>query len=146
MITGLDHVVVLAGDIAAGTAAYETLFARSPSWRNSGDGADRTAGRPDGQHHQARSQAQAQAGTRAQGEEEDAQEGARRPCHAGARDHDVDAARSGARELPTARGPGAARRGQEAVLGRLQRRRVQRRGLSAPARARAPPRPTRPGS
>ena len=41
MITGLDHVVVLAGDIAAGTAAYETLFARSPSWRNSGDGADR---------------------------------------------------------------------------------------------------------
>ncbi|MCA6121120.1 VOC family protein [Bradyrhizobium sp. WSM 1704] len=41
MITGLDHVVVLTGDIAAAAAAYETLFARAPSWRNSGDGADR---------------------------------------------------------------------------------------------------------
>ncbi|MBR0872088.1 VOC family protein [Bradyrhizobium tropiciagri] len=41
MITGLDHVVVLTGDIAAAGAAYETLFARAPSWRNSGDGADR---------------------------------------------------------------------------------------------------------
>ena len=41
MITGLDHVVVLTGDITAAAAAYETLFARSPSWRNSGDGADR---------------------------------------------------------------------------------------------------------
>ena len=41
MITGLDHVVVLTGDIAAGEAAYQTLFARTPSWRNSGDGADR---------------------------------------------------------------------------------------------------------
>ncbi|QOZ24643.1 VOC family protein [Bradyrhizobium sp. CCBAU 51753] len=41
MITGLDHVVVLTGDIAAASAAYETLFARTPSWRNSGDGADR---------------------------------------------------------------------------------------------------------
>ena len=28
MITGLDHVVVLTGDIAAASAAYETLFAR----------------------------------------------------------------------------------------------------------------------
>ncbi|QPF86718.1 VOC family protein [Bradyrhizobium genosp. L] len=41
MITGLDHVVVLTSDIAAAGAAYETLFARSPAWRNSGDGADR---------------------------------------------------------------------------------------------------------
>ena len=29
VITGLDHVVVLTGDIAAGEAAYQTLFARS---------------------------------------------------------------------------------------------------------------------
>jgi catechol 2,3-dioxygenase-like lactoylglutathione lyase family enzyme len=41
MITGLDHVVVLTGDVTAASAAYETLFARAPSWRNSGDGADR---------------------------------------------------------------------------------------------------------
>jgi len=41
MITGLDHVVVLTGDIEAGVAAYQTLFARQPSWRNSGDGAER---------------------------------------------------------------------------------------------------------
>jgi catechol 2,3-dioxygenase-like lactoylglutathione lyase family enzyme len=41
MITGLDHVVVLTGDIAAASAAYETLFARRPAWRNNGDGADR---------------------------------------------------------------------------------------------------------
>ena len=41
MITGLDHVVVLTGDIEAGAAAYQTLFARQPSWRNSGDGAER---------------------------------------------------------------------------------------------------------
>ncbi|QIG98472.1 VOC family protein [Bradyrhizobium sp. 6(2017)] len=41
MITGLDHVVVLTGDIASASAAYETLFARTPAWRNSGDGADR---------------------------------------------------------------------------------------------------------
>ncbi|MBA2399552.1 MAG: VOC family protein [Bradyrhizobium sp.] len=41
MITGLDHVVVLTGDIAAGTTAYQTLFAQDPSWRNSGDGVDR---------------------------------------------------------------------------------------------------------
>ncbi|WP_338831395.1 VOC family protein [Bradyrhizobium sp. 27S5] len=41
MITGLDHVVVLTGDIASASAAYETLFARAPAWRNSGDGADR---------------------------------------------------------------------------------------------------------
>ena len=41
VITGLDHVVVLTGDIAAGTAAYQTLFARTPAWTYSGDGADR---------------------------------------------------------------------------------------------------------
>jgi catechol 2,3-dioxygenase-like lactoylglutathione lyase family enzyme len=41
VITGLDHVVVLVGDIEAGTAAYQTLFARTPAWRNSSDGADR---------------------------------------------------------------------------------------------------------
>jgi catechol 2,3-dioxygenase-like lactoylglutathione lyase family enzyme len=41
VISGLDHVVVLVRDIAAGEAAYKTLFARTPAWRNSGDGADR---------------------------------------------------------------------------------------------------------
>ena len=41
MIVGLDHLVVLADDIAAGTAAYQTLFARTPGWTYSGDGADR---------------------------------------------------------------------------------------------------------
>ena len=41
MITGLDHVVVLTGDIAAGDTAYQMLFGRTPSWRNSGDGAER---------------------------------------------------------------------------------------------------------
>jgi catechol 2,3-dioxygenase-like lactoylglutathione lyase family enzyme len=41
VITGLDHVVVLIHDIAAGEVAYQTLFARTPAWRNSGDGADR---------------------------------------------------------------------------------------------------------
>jgi catechol 2,3-dioxygenase-like lactoylglutathione lyase family enzyme len=41
VITGLDHVVVLVADIEAGTAAYQTLFARAPSWRNGDDGAER---------------------------------------------------------------------------------------------------------
>lgn len=41
MITGLDHVVVLARDIDAASAAYQTLLARAPAWRNSGEGADR---------------------------------------------------------------------------------------------------------
>jgi catechol 2,3-dioxygenase-like lactoylglutathione lyase family enzyme len=41
VITGLDHVVVLTGDIAAGTTAYQTLFAQGPSWKYSGDGVDR---------------------------------------------------------------------------------------------------------
>jgi catechol 2,3-dioxygenase-like lactoylglutathione lyase family enzyme len=41
VITGLDHVVVLTGDINAASAAYQTLFARAPAWQNSDDGADR---------------------------------------------------------------------------------------------------------
>jgi len=41
VITGLDHVVVLIEDIAVGTAAFEALLARKPSWQNSGEGADR---------------------------------------------------------------------------------------------------------
>jgi len=41
VITSLDHVVVLTPDIAAGIAAYQTLFARTPGWTYSGDGADR---------------------------------------------------------------------------------------------------------
>jgi catechol 2,3-dioxygenase-like lactoylglutathione lyase family enzyme len=41
MITALDHVVVLTGDIEAATAAYQRLFARAPSWKNLGDGAAR---------------------------------------------------------------------------------------------------------
>jgi catechol 2,3-dioxygenase-like lactoylglutathione lyase family enzyme len=41
VITGLDHVVVLASDIEAATTAYQTLFARSPAWRNNSDGAER---------------------------------------------------------------------------------------------------------
>jgi catechol 2,3-dioxygenase-like lactoylglutathione lyase family enzyme len=41
VITGLDHVVVLVGDIEVALTAYQTLFARAPAWRNSGDGAER---------------------------------------------------------------------------------------------------------
>jgi catechol 2,3-dioxygenase-like lactoylglutathione lyase family enzyme len=41
MITGLDHIVILVRDIAAGVTAYQTLFARAPAWKNTGDGADR---------------------------------------------------------------------------------------------------------
>ncbi len=41
MITGLDHVVVLVSDIEAAAAGYQTLFARSPAWRNTSDGAAR---------------------------------------------------------------------------------------------------------
>ncbi len=41
MIIGLDHVVVLVDDIATGEAAYRTLFARQPSWRDSSDGTER---------------------------------------------------------------------------------------------------------
>lgn len=41
MITGLDHVVVLASDMEAGSHAYRTLLGCAPSWRNRGDGAAR---------------------------------------------------------------------------------------------------------
>jgi catechol 2,3-dioxygenase-like lactoylglutathione lyase family enzyme len=41
VITGLDHVVVLVHDIGKGAAAYQTLLGRTPSWRYSGDDADR---------------------------------------------------------------------------------------------------------
>ena len=41
MISGLDHVVVLVRDIEAASLAYQTLFARTPAWRNVGDGAAR---------------------------------------------------------------------------------------------------------
>jgi catechol 2,3-dioxygenase-like lactoylglutathione lyase family enzyme len=40
MITGLDHVVVLLGDINAGAKAYELLLGRAPSWRGQSDGAE----------------------------------------------------------------------------------------------------------
>jgi catechol 2,3-dioxygenase-like lactoylglutathione lyase family enzyme len=38
MITGLDHVVVALDDIEAGTATYEVLLGRAPSWRSRGEG------------------------------------------------------------------------------------------------------------
>jgi catechol 2,3-dioxygenase-like lactoylglutathione lyase family enzyme len=41
VITGLDHVVILVGDIEAGAAACQTLLARAPAWRYSGAGAAR---------------------------------------------------------------------------------------------------------
>jgi catechol 2,3-dioxygenase-like lactoylglutathione lyase family enzyme len=41
VITGLDHVVLLVNDIAAGVTAYQTLFGCAPAWRSAGDGADR---------------------------------------------------------------------------------------------------------
>jgi catechol 2,3-dioxygenase-like lactoylglutathione lyase family enzyme len=41
VITGLDHVVVLVSDIKAGSAAYQTLLARAPSWHSNSEGADR---------------------------------------------------------------------------------------------------------
>jgi catechol 2,3-dioxygenase-like lactoylglutathione lyase family enzyme len=41
MISGFDHVVVLANEIEAATTAYQTLFARAPSWRHGGEGARR---------------------------------------------------------------------------------------------------------
>jgi catechol 2,3-dioxygenase-like lactoylglutathione lyase family enzyme len=42
MISGFDHVVVLSNEIEAATTAYQTLFARAPSWRYAGEGAKRT--------------------------------------------------------------------------------------------------------
>jgi catechol 2,3-dioxygenase-like lactoylglutathione lyase family enzyme len=41
VITGLDHVVILTGDINAASTAYQALFARAPAWQYSGGGADR---------------------------------------------------------------------------------------------------------
>ena len=41
MISGLDHVVLLVDDIAAGAAACQTLLGCAPAWRSAGDGADR---------------------------------------------------------------------------------------------------------
>jgi catechol 2,3-dioxygenase-like lactoylglutathione lyase family enzyme len=40
VITGLDHIVVLLGDIKAGTMAYETLLGCAPSWRSASDGSE----------------------------------------------------------------------------------------------------------
>ncbi|MGA9089007.1 MAG: glyoxalase, partial [Bradyrhizobium sp.] len=40
MISGLDHLVVLVDDIAAGAKAYEALLGRSPSWRSLSDGSE----------------------------------------------------------------------------------------------------------
>jgi catechol 2,3-dioxygenase-like lactoylglutathione lyase family enzyme len=40
MIAGLDHVVVLVRELEAGVATYQTLFARAPAWRSTGDGAE----------------------------------------------------------------------------------------------------------
>ena len=39
MMTGLDHVVLLVGDINAGISGYQTLLGRSPSWRTESHGA-----------------------------------------------------------------------------------------------------------
>jgi catechol 2,3-dioxygenase-like lactoylglutathione lyase family enzyme len=41
MISGFDHVVVLANEIEAAITTYQTLFARTPSWRYDGEGARR---------------------------------------------------------------------------------------------------------
>jgi catechol 2,3-dioxygenase-like lactoylglutathione lyase family enzyme len=41
VISGLDHIVILLEDIEAGTAVYETLLGRAPSWRDDGEGAER---------------------------------------------------------------------------------------------------------
>ena len=38
MITALDHLVVLLGDIEAGAKTYEMLLGRAPSWRTRSDG------------------------------------------------------------------------------------------------------------
>ena len=40
VITGLDHIVVLLGDIKAGARTYELLLGRAPSWRSLGDGTE----------------------------------------------------------------------------------------------------------
>lgn len=38
MITGLDHIVLLARDIGPAVATYETLLSRKVAWRSAGDG------------------------------------------------------------------------------------------------------------
>lgn len=38
MITGLDHIVLLARDIGAASAAYQTLLGQAPAWRSHADG------------------------------------------------------------------------------------------------------------
>ena len=40
MITGLDHIVLLARDIGAAVLTYETLLAQKVAWRTQGDGAE----------------------------------------------------------------------------------------------------------
>ena len=40
MITGLDHIVVLLGDIKAGAKACELLLGRAPSWRSESEGTE----------------------------------------------------------------------------------------------------------
>jgi catechol 2,3-dioxygenase-like lactoylglutathione lyase family enzyme len=40
MITGLDHIVLLAHDIDAATATYEKLLAQNVAWRTRGDGVE----------------------------------------------------------------------------------------------------------
>lgn len=40
MITGLDHIVLLAHDIDAATATYEALLGQQPAWRTSGNGVE----------------------------------------------------------------------------------------------------------
>jgi catechol 2,3-dioxygenase-like lactoylglutathione lyase family enzyme len=40
VIAGLDHVVVLLEDLAAGARAYELLLGRTPSWRSASEGAE----------------------------------------------------------------------------------------------------------
>jgi catechol 2,3-dioxygenase-like lactoylglutathione lyase family enzyme len=40
MITGLDHIVLLANDLATPMRAYETLLGQKPAWRASSDGVE----------------------------------------------------------------------------------------------------------
>jgi catechol 2,3-dioxygenase-like lactoylglutathione lyase family enzyme len=40
MITGLDHIVLLARDIGDAVGAYQTLLAQKPAWRTKGDGVE----------------------------------------------------------------------------------------------------------
>jgi hypothetical protein len=40
MITGLDHIILLANDLGTAVRAYETLLGQTPAWRASGDGVE----------------------------------------------------------------------------------------------------------